>query len=400
MRAMYAVLVVLVLSAFGGCSQDTDSVLSGGTSASSLQRGGAAADSPSGLVPVVVGGSSINIWPYLTPDGATREDPVNLIFTGNASALQIRAALLKLDGNRTSFGFPPVYPFNSTWSDAMGGTQAAYSEPGDWTGSVIQLQLGTYGPVRFHLRLFDTGVPSGNGGRWTLGGAHFEIQIPGTPEHQVISWELAEQIVTVDLIRAGILVASPAPTSAINEAPGFRTIPPVIYNGIPDALKIACGLPTGPTSVPVPIPTNGRATVFQLGGDALDGGNGGDQSFTIQFHQIIPKPFCSNGPADFFQVDGPVNVVKQVRIDGNGRYSYRSELSGQLTATPLGGGEPFDVRVHDTQNGFLDGNNASLNSSSKRIAPQDGGSELLMQWMNVGTEGNNQFRSHEQCLTP
>ncbi len=402
MRAMYTYtawfLAVLTLGLLAAC-ESNDSPLSTVASQGVFRTSGAAqAEAPAGLVTVAAGTESINLWPYLTPDGETREDPLNLIFVGHANALQIRSALLALDGNRTAFGFPNVFPFNARWSDAAGGVQAAYAADA-WAGSVIQLQLGAYGPLRFHLRLFETGQPYGDGGTWTLGGAHFEVLIPGTPEHQVISWELAEQMVTVDLIRSGLLQTAPAPTGAINDAPSYRTIAPVIYNGIPDALKVACGLPTGATATPVGIPTNGHATVFHLDGSPLDAGDGSDQSFTIQFHQTIPKPFCSGGPADYFMVDGPVEVTKHVLIEG-GHYSYRSELSGALTATPVGGGDSFPVRIQDMQNGFIHGSSASVNASIKRIAPEDGGSELLMQWLNVGTEGASQFRSQEQCLSP
>lgn len=402
MRATYSyaafLLAALMLCSLAAC-ESNDSPLSDAASQGVFRSStGAQAPAPSGLVNVAVGSENLNLWPWLTPNGETREDPLNLVFVGRANALQIRSALLALNGDRTAFGMPNVFPFNATWSDAAGSVQAGYA--GDaWAGSVIQLQIGSYGPVRFHLRLFETGAPYGEGGTWTLGGAHFEILIPGTPEHQVVSWELAEQIVTVDMIRSGLLLAPPAPTAAINDAPSYRFIPVVIYNGIPDAIKIACGLPPGPTATPVGIPTNGHATVFRLGGNALDPGEGSDQTVAIQFHQIIPKPFCADGPADYFMVDGPVEVTKTVMIDG-GHYSYRGTTNGDLTATPIGGGESFAVNVHDIQNGFINGSNASVNSNIKRIAPQDGGSELLMQWLNVGSEGATQFRSREQCLSP
>lgn len=401
MRARTA-LVFPILGLMLACDSEMD-IFSEGTAASRDGLFNASqqprVDAPTDLVTVSHGGKSIELWPYLTPDGATREDPVNLIFTGAAGAMEIRSALLALDGNRTAFGFPPVYPFNATWSDAIGGVQAGFAEGNGWAGSVIQLQLGNYGPVRFHLRLFQTGQSFGSDGEWTLGGAHFEILIPGTPEHQVISWELAEAIVTADLVRAGLLLAAPAPTAIINDAPSFRTIPPAIYNGIPDALKVACGLPVGPSGSPVPIPTNGRATVVELRDHDLAPGDGADEAFTIQFQQVIPKPFCSNGPADYYVVEGPVELRKEVNLVG-GRYAYRSQLSGHLVATPYGGGESFDVRVHDIQNGFLEGRQALVNSSVMRVAPQDGGSELLKQALRVGTEAPARFGATEHCLTP
>ena len=58
-------------------------------------------------------------------------------------------------------------------------------------------ECGTYGPIRFHLRLVKLGA-------LTIGNAHFEVLIPGTTDHQVLSWELAEQLVTYDLARTGL----------------------------------------------------------------------------------------------------------------------------------------------------------------------------------------------------
>jgi hypothetical protein len=397
---LLAVLMVLVMIACTSETPVSDNGTNSPVGVTSQDAGTANVAPPSGLVHVSYEGSGLDLWPYLTPDGERMEDPVNMIFVGEAGALQIRAALLALDGDRTAYGFPPVFPFNATWSEAMGGVQAAYSDGEGWLGSVVQLQLGAYSPLRFHLRLYETGEPFGSDGVWTIGGAHFDLLIPGTPEHQVISWELAEKIVMVDLIRSGLLHAAPSATQVINAEPTFRTIPVPIYNGIPDALKIPCELPPGPTDVPVPIPTNGRATILWLGDSApiVDGAS--NDAFTIQFQQIIPKPFCATGPADVYMVEGPVDLKKNVQVDGAGRYTYHYQLSGMLTATPVGGGEPFKVNIHDIQSGFIHGDDWMVNAQAKRIAPQDGGSELFMEWLKLGTNGADQFRHKESCLAP
>lgn len=398
MRSMcslsFLLIILMVLFIAGGCSRDTAPLATDSAPGVELSRGGvnADADAPSGLVSVTHGGETLTFWPYLTPNGTTPEDPVSLVLAGTAGPLEIRAALMALDGNRSGAGLPPL----GTWSDAVGGVQAAYVDGVGWVGGVIQLSLGQYGPFRVHLRLFDTGQAFGEDGKWTLGGAHMEIQIPGTPEHQVLAWENAEQLVLYDLARAGLFQSLPGDAGLINAAPGFRYIPPVIYNGVPDPVKQLCGLPTGSTSVPVLIPNNGHATVASV---AYSGGIGGgtSQSFTVPFEQTIPKPFCAAGPSDYYVVTGSVDIHKNVRVEG-GRLTYQSSLTGELTATSIGGGEPFKVRVHDIQNGFTDGDHSLVNSSVKRIAPQDGGSELLMQRLLIGG-GNQQFSELQNCLT-
>jgi len=397
-----AVLVcTLALLVLIGCTSDTP-VSTGGVGSSistaSSGRPGVAADSPGDLVEITCDGNTLALWPYFSPNGERLEDPANLVFVGNASALQIRAALLALDGNRP--GFPPVFPFTARWSEAMGGVQAGYAEDTGWLGSVVQLQLGAYGPVRIHLRFFETGMPFGDSGVWTLGGAHVEMQIPGTPEHQVLAWERAEQVVIADLVRSGLLKYAPVQTQLINEAPGFRTIPPQIYGAIPDGLKQMCGLPVGPSDVPVPIPTDGHATILCLEGTAPIVAGTDVEEFTIQFHQTIAKPFCATGSTGAYMVDGPVDLKKSVGVDADGRYAYHYRLSGQLIATPAGGGEPFGVRIFDLQSGFLHGDESLVTAQVKRIAPQDGGAELWMEWLKVGTSGIDQFRNEEHCLTP
>ena len=125
---------------------------------------------------------------------------------GDADPAGIRAALMALDGDRSAFGLPNASPFNERWGDAIGDVQTSYAGSSGWTGSVIQLRLGEYAPLRVHLRLFRTGAPFSAGGTWTLGAAHFEVLIPGTADHQVLSWMVARQIITADLVRSGLLV--------------------------------------------------------------------------------------------------------------------------------------------------------------------------------------------------
>lgn len=288
-----------------------------------------AAPAPSGRIALQTTTGEIVAWPFTGSDlTSTGVDPVSLVFSGEADPRQIRAALLALDGNRTAFGFPASAPFDCRWTDTpSGGIQATYTDSAGWQGSAIQLQCGDYAPVRFHLRLFrHLGV--------TLGGAHFEVLIPGTTDHQVLSWELAEQLLTADMARTGLLGAAPAPSGAFYPAPSWRSIPAIIWNGLPPELQyLATGNP-GPATADVPIPSDGNATMFFLAVPTAVRPDVVRRTFTLQFDQVIPKPFC-NGPADYVYVKGPVTLRETASIGAGGLYMSEFHANGRLEVTPV-----------------------------------------------------------------
>ena len=417
-QARYLVLALLVLVSIPACSRDGEKTqtLTGTLTDNGLDLNAPAvldqdgAVPPSGLVPVDLGGGkTATIWPYTGESlNGVPSDPVNLIFLGKADPVRIRAALLALDGDRTAFGLPNAPPFNSKWSDCQGDVQTAYTDGPGWSGSVIQLQLGSYGPVRAHLRLFRTGIPDGSGGVVTLGAAHFEALIPGTTSHQVLSWEVAQQLVTLDLARTGLLGAAPSLVS-INAAPSFREIPDFIYNQLPAELIGLIGGPAPPIQGAVPIASDGQAGVFLLAGEAPIQAGTTTDAFTIDFHQAIPKPLCSDGPFDWVYVTGPVEFNRTSTVDAAGRYEFQARVSGKLTVTPVDittnpptpVGQPFTANISDVQQGNLDPAGSQLVTARvKRIGPQNGGAELLMSNLKAASPGPDSYRLSEQCLQP
>ncbi|MGQ0703439.1 MAG: hypothetical protein ACT4PM_09950 [Gemmatimonadales bacterium] len=285
MRAAFLFVVGVGLAL--GCSDQSDSI-AGPEAKVAIQP-------PATLTEINLGTGTARIWSYLSDNLVTPQDPVNLVFTGKADPRAIRNALLGLDGDRSA-AFPPVFPFTCTWSDAIGGLMEGFDESTGWSGGAVQLQCGTYGPIRFHLRLFKMGS-------FTVGNGHFELVIPGTTDHQVLSWELAEQLVAFDLGRSGLLGAAPGSTGAINASPFYRMIPAVIYNGMPVELRALIGGPLGNVANDVGIATDGAATVLALAAEALPAAASSQQEFVIEYDQVIPKPFC-NGPADYLYVSG------------------------------------------------------------------------------------------------
>ncbi len=353
--------------------------IAGGVDARAARAANTAAPAPAGLVPVQTMTGEIVAWPFTGSDVAgTRADPVNLVFAGQADPVQLRAALMALSGDRTAFGMPNQFPFDCQWTDTpSGGVQATYSDSAGWQGGAIQLQCGDYAPVRFHLRLFrHLGV--------TLGAAHFEVLIPGTTDHQVLSWELAEQIVTADFARTGLLGAAPAPSGAFYPAPSWRAIPAVIWNGLPAELQyLATGNP-GPSSADVPIPSDGNATVLFVAFPANVAPGITSRTFTLDFDQVIPKPFCG-GPMDYVYVTGPVTLTENAAVDAAGAYTSDFQATGRLTVLPVNPltgqpiGEAYAAEVKETHL-------SAINSGFQRAS-----SHLLQIQLPVGQSGRGRL---------
>lgn len=354
---------------------------------------------------------NLTFWPYTGSSFAGEPiDPINLVFRGQADPLRIRAALLALDGDRTAFGLPDAWPFNARWEDCIGGNvQTAYAQgPLGWVGSVVQLSLGAYDPLRFHLRLFRTGVSDGAGGQWTLGGAHFEVRIPGTADHQVLSWEAAEQIVVADLVRSGLLdPGAPAvPSGPINAAPSFRTIPAIIYNGLPPELIALIGGPPPPVDYDVPLVSDGQGTVLNLAGRAPLVPGSWTQTASMEYGQLVPKPFCSTSPWDYLYVSGPITFHLTVTLSSRGEYCYHSDYAGTLTATPMDvtsgeptpAGEPYSAVVNGASAGSHSPAWARVWSSDRKLTKPDAGPELLYEWLQVPDRGQKKYCGLTRCL--
>lgn len=359
----------------------------------------ATAAPPGPLHTIALENGSLSIWPYTGVDfSGTPQDPINLAFTGQADPRVIRQALMSLDGNRTGFGMPAVYPFNCTWSDAIGDLQTGYSAAAGWVGSSIQLSCGTYGPVRFHVRLFEAGLV-------TMANAHFEVLIPGTADHQVLSWELAEQLVSVDMLRTGLLDAGQpvSGTGMINDAP-FRAIPEQIYNALPANLKSLIGGPAGSVSTPVPIGTDGQASVFKMVSRPSGPSAGSAQSFVITYGQIIPRPFCADGP-EFLLVEGPVSLQKSVNVSERGALTSRFDASGRLRLTPVDPssgqpiGETYEAEVSDHQVTSFDdqgGRAEGLQLQTELPRNVSGHGQKLIR-LKVGFLGPDKYRKDIDC---
>jgi hypothetical protein len=391
-------MLLLLVGTVAACGDNPVPLTSPARTLAAVKNSGAPAPAP--LMGITLGGATRSLWPYLNSDlSSTPEDPVSLVFRGAADPRSIRAALFALTGDRSAFGFPDVAPFNCTWSDAIGDVQAGFTVESGWVGSAIQLACGDFGPMRFHVRLF----AAGDG--WTVGGAHFEVLIPGTTTHQVLSWELAEQLVTVDLLRTGLLdpVNPLEATGAINASP-FRAIPAVIYNGLPADLRAVIGGPATDQTADVPIQNDGRATVFHVAGSAVSAPGTVLQDFTLQFNQVIPKPFCASGPADFVLVQGPVHLSQTVETGASGDYQTQFHATAHLTVTPVdpstGGpaGPSYAGLVQQDQaSAFGDTGASASERLVETLIPRGGQPSQLQTLLDVITGGRQTASANQRC---
>lgn len=232
--------------------------------------------------------------------------------------------------------------------------------------------------------------------------------IPGTTEHQVLSWEVAEQIVALDLTRSGLLhdTMPTQSTGPINDTPSFRSIPPMIYNGLPDVVKDLIGTPPGPSATDVPIPSDGEGTVLHLA-DALAVLAGSHSvDFTVGFQQVIPRPFCASGPFDLLLVQGPVEFRKMTEVGAAGQFTYREHFAGVLEAIPVDMtsgspvpiGEPFTARVLGHQDGLVRGLFSRVSSFDRRITFDGHRAEWIKTQLHVTSRGSVSYRDGTHCV--
>ncbi len=300
---------------------------------------------PTPLQPVTLDGRELHVWPYTgAAFPATPIDPINLVFVGDyADPRQIRAALLGLGGSyRGDMGLGPgVLPydgvFNCAWTDGIGGdNQTAFVQEAGWTGSVIQLVCGPYNVFRFHLRLF----PFGPG--LTLGGAHFEMNIPGTADHESLSWEIARAVVVHDLVLAGRATVLGNATMG-SSSPYYRTVRDQIYPAVAGLMSYLEFLTTGTWGSSSNINNSGEATVLQLSEPPAVQPGSGTATLTINYFIDIPQPFCS--PGEFLHVQGPIQLSQTTTLTASGDYSATFTGKGVLDATALIGGQSFQADI-------------------------------------------------------
>jgi hypothetical protein len=369
------------------------------------------APAPAGVISTGIVGmpGTLTLHPYTRTEFAAGQDfdPINVVFMGHADPRTIRALLLGLDGNRTTplgagiSGYPAAAPFDCRWHDAIGDMQTAYGGDQGWAGSVIQLACGDFGPVRFHLRLFRLGT-------FTVANAHFEMLIPGTADHQVLSWERAEEFVGYDMLRSGLVDPAAVSATDVINATEHRTILKDLWNALassPDGqavlafVRLDFGSPAPFVDQDQPIRNgDGRATVFSVTADVAAAPGTFAETVPIDFGQDIPRPFCAEVPR-FLHVSGHLDLSKTVTIDATGNYSSSFSTSGKLDARDLVSGTEYFARVAEHQESAMSGSDQSALATVERRELPAGvqGNGSLTTRLKVGPASVTQFGRQEEC---
>jgi hypothetical protein len=310
---------------------------------------------PSGVVDVSAGGESLIVWPYTTDDFVQPSDPINLLFP-NADPRAIRQELMKLEGDRP-FPYSLLSIHDCRWTDALGDEQAAFGRPERWVGGAVQLACAPPGAplgvdFRVHMRLFRIGKD-------TIGGVHLDFLIPGTAEHETLSWDFPRSFVLHDMGRTGAVVASVEPVAMI-DAGTFRAVRRPIYEALvahgAGTLLGMLGLvaPANPTA-DVPIPTDGHALAFVTAIDFAPARTHVVTTTQVTYDIVVPKPFCAAGPADYVRLKGPLQFLQSVSTEPSGLYERTYSFGGTLRVTPVGApGQALDASIFEIHRARLD----------------------------------------------
>lgn len=393
-RSMLSWCGVLVAAGFFAACQDAQEPLAPKPAAPQAQAYSAPVI-PGPLNTVSFGARSLTIWPWTADDvaGQLKQDPINILIPGQGDPRRIREVLLALAGDRSPT-FPNTPPFNCVWKDAiLGGNQTAYVQGKGWVGSAIQLTCGDY-TMRYHLRLF----PAGS---WTIGGAHFEVQIPGLPNHAPLSWDAARDLVVYDFARSGLLdpQAPMMPVDVGSGSPTYRTIEPAdIYFGLalqsPELAAYVDAVVVSQTEVRI---KNGPAMLVNFTRTPNIKPMAAHQEAIVQLGQYAPQQFCGSSPTDYFYITGPMKVTEDVLVTLDGTYISTATDAGTFDVTPVNiatgqpRGAPFKAAITEVNTNYISRTSAVVTLSNLQAMPPGGpdrGTQLVTLRVGPGTYAN------------
>src|SRR5690606_31388005 len=136
----------------------------------------------------------------------------------------------------------------------------------------------------------------------------------------------------------------------------------------------------------------------------LDAPNAGSthESFTLEFGQIIPKPFCA-AAGELVRVDGPVTLEQDVVVSASGELMSQTRIVGELQVRPfdpatgaLGVAQTARVRDHYVTH-IGSHVNTVMSTRQQTLSTAGGPSQSLRESLRVSESGADRYDHDEKC---
>ena len=378
---------------------------------------GESAPPPADVVTIDAGGEALTLWPFTTenylPGAAGKSDPVNLVFL-YTDPRAVRQALMTLKGIRPDWSFLPSGAKGCVWMDGMGYDQAAYLEPEGWVGDEVQLVCATPdSPLgkeyRFHVRLFRSGPH-------TIGGVHFEINVPNTAEHEALSWEMARDFVEDEIARLQD-DAFLGDTQVFLPAGGhFRTVRGLVNAYVwgtnaprPEGLAFLArlGLPPPPSPPPpptpydpppVPMPATGLAAVFAPAFTFVPQKSDFTLTDSRTYAVQLYKPFCEPVPVQI--TGGPLILKLRIQTNPSGKYQRTFTVSGRLKIKTLSTGVVQDAVISQVGRGMITENYGQVAQEVSQVLLPKGTTPGQSLYVLFGAGQTDYWIPQQNCSIP
>ena len=179
----------------------------------------------------------------------------------------------------------------------------------------------------------------------------------------------------------------------------------MLYNELPVELRMLIEGPLEDVTEDVPINTDGHAMILNLA-DRSDYAPGSTHEFlTLTYGQVIPKPFCASGPADYVWVSGPVELEQSVTLTPGGTFTMSFQAKGKLDVTPVNPmtgepiGETMTAHVRQQHQSMMNNSHFSATGTIyQRLGhPNEEAGGLLFTRLRVADDGHCGFNATIEC---
>jgi hypothetical protein len=168
------------------------------------------------------------------------------------------------------------------------------------------------------------------------------------------------------------------------------------------------GGPPAPVAAPVPLPSDGRAVLFDLAESAAIVPTDLTLSFSANIMNFVHRPDCYDAPFDILLVQGPVMFNKRVKILLPNVYEYTQSVTSDLEVMPVPPG-PWLPEIVDwapprlvtgTENGWCTATGSFTSSVAAHFPIRQGRPQGFITTMILRVGRNDVCTTVQNCLPP